>query len=189
MRLAGLAGAEADILGPVRIFAELGLLGGVAAGNDPFSEHDVLRLPVPLRAYLRPEELVGEAAEGLGITSFGEHLRIRLPFVAQRDDTLFGMELLAAHLQDGPERAVEIHGDVTQRESCGERGLAVDRKRTVGVAILSGQVIFGLESGRVPFNRETARRLEFRLGDRFAVGIQHGQAVFIGVWRIGRRTE
>ena len=190
MGLAGLLRAEPDKLGPVRIFAEFSLLGSVTAGDDPFPEHDVLRLPIPLRAHLRPEEFFGETAECLGIAPFGKHLRIRLPFVAQRDDAFFGAEFLATHLQDSLEGAVEIHGDVAQLENGREGRLAVDRKGAIGVAILSGQVVLGLEPGRVPFHRKTARlRLEFRLADRFSVGIQNTQAEFIGVGGIGRGTE
>ena len=190
MRFAGPVRAELNILGSVRILAEFSPPGFVAAGRDPSSEHDVLRLPIPLREDLLPEELVGKAVEGLGIASFREHLRDRHPFVAQGDHALFGTELLAVHFQDSPERAVEIHRDVAQLETCREGGLAVDRKRTIGVAILPGQVVLGLEPCNVPFDGKTARfGLELRLADGLAVGVQHCQVEWVGERDVGRRAE
>ena len=188
VRLAGLLRAEADVLGPVRILAELGLPGVVAAGDDPLSEHDVLGLSIPLGEHFRAEELVGVPVEILGIAAFGERLRVRDPFVAQGDHGHLGAERLAAHLQDGPERAVEIHGDVAQVEAGREGGLAVDRERAVGVAVLPGQVVFGLEACRVPVHGETFG-LERRFADGFVVGIQNREAECVGVGRVGRRTE
>lgn len=188
MRLAGLLRAEADVSGPVRVLAEFGLPGVVAAGDDPLPEHDVLGLSIPLGEHFRAEELVGVPVEILGIAAFRERLRVRDPFVAQGDHGHLGAERLAAYLQDGPERAVEIHGDVAQVETGREGGLAVDRERAVGVAILPGQVVFGLEACRVPVHGETFG-FERRFADGLAVGIPNREGECVGVGGVGRRAE